>query len=58
MYEPIILAGKSKVATKEDLQVAKDLLYILMAHRESCVDIASNMIGVCKRIITFLDESG
>ena len=29
-----------------------------MAHRESCVGMAANMIGVKKRIIAFLDESG
>ena len=58
MHDPIFLAGKSEVATKEDLQVAKDLLDTLMAHRESCVGMAANMIGVRKRIIAFLDESG
>ncbi len=58
MHDPIFLAGKSDVATKEDLQVAKDLLDTLMAHRESCVGMAANMIGVRKRIIAFLDESG
>ena len=26
MHDPIFLAGKSEVATKEDLQVAQDLL--------------------------------
>ena len=58
MHDPIFLAGKSAVATKEDLQVAQDLLDTLMAHRESCVGMAANMIGVRKRIIAFLDESG
>ena len=58
MHDPIFLAGKSEAATKEDLQVAKDLLDTLMAHRESCVGMAANMIGVRKRIIAFLDESG
>ena len=58
MHDPIFLAGKSEVATKEDLQVAQDLLGTLMAHRESCVGMAANMIGVRKRIIAFLDESG
>ena len=58
MHDPIFLAGKSEVATKEDLQVAQDLLDPLMAHRESCVGMAANMIGVRKRIIAFLDESG
>lgn len=57
MHDPIFLAGKSEVATKEDLQVAQDLLDTLVAHRESCVGMAANMIGVRKRIIAFLDES-
>ena len=58
MHDPIFLAGKSEIATKDDLQVAQDLLDTLMAHRESCVGMAANMIGVRKRIIAFLDESG
>ena len=58
MHDPLFLAGKSESATKEDLQVAHDLLDTLMAHRESCVGMAANMIGVRKRIIAFLDESG
>ena len=58
IHYPIFLAGKSEVATKEDLQVAQDLLDTLMAHKDSCVGMAANMIGVSKRIIAFLDESG
>ncbi len=58
MHDPIFLARKSEFATKEDLQVAQDLLETLMAHKESCVGMAANMIGVNKRIIAFLDESG
>jgi len=58
IHDPIRLAGKSAEATKEDLQVAQDLLDTLMAHRDSCVGMAANMIGVQKRIIAFLDESG
>jgi peptide deformylase len=58
MHDPIFLAGKSEIATKEDLQVAQDLLDTLMAHIDSCVGMAANMIGVRKRIIAFLDESG
>ncbi len=58
MHDPIFLAGKSEDATIEDLQIAKDLLDTLMAHREECVGMAANMIGVRKRIIAFLDESG
>ena len=58
MHDPIFLAGKSEAATKEDLQTAKDLLETLIAHKEGCVGMAANMIGVKKRIIAFLDESG
>lgn len=57
IHDPLFLAGKSEVATKEDLQVAYDLLDTLMSHKESCVGMAANMIGVRKRIIAFLDES-
>lgn len=57
-HDPIFLAGKSEIATKEDLPVAQDLLDTLMAHKETCVGMAANMIGVKKRIIAFLDESG
>ena len=58
MHDPIFLAGKSEIVTKEDLQVAKDLLDTLIAHKDGCVGMAANMIGVRKRIIAFLDESG
>ena len=58
MHDPIFLAGKSEIATKEDLPIAQDLLDTLMAHKETCVGMAANMIGVIKRIIAFLDESG
>lgn len=58
MHDPISLAGKSKVATKEDWQAVKDLLDTLLAHKERCVGMVANMIGVKKRIIAFLDESG
>lgn len=57
MHDPIFLAGKSEIATKEDLPIAQDLLDTLMAHKETCVGMAANMIGAKKRIIAFLDES-
>lgn len=56
IHDPIFLAGKSEMATKEDLQVAQDLLDTLIANREACVGMAANMIGVCKRIIVFDNE--
>ena len=58
MHDPIFLAGKSEAATQADLSVAEDLLDTLMAHKDSCVGMAANMIGVRKRIIAFWDESG
>ena len=58
IHDPIFLAEKSEIATKEDLPVVQDLLDTLMAHKEACVGMAANMIGVRKRIIAFLDESG
>ncbi|MBQ7301509.1 MAG: peptide deformylase [Clostridia bacterium] len=58
MHDPIFLAGKSEIAAKEDLQTAADLLETLMVHKDDCVGMAANMIGVRKRIIAFLDESG
>ena len=56
LHDPIFLAGKSDTATKEDLQVAQDLLDTLIANREDCVGMAANMIGVHKRIIVFDNE--
>ena len=57
MHDPIFLAKKSAPATKDDLPVANDLLDTLAAHKETCVGMAANMIGVCKRIIAF-DNGG
>lgn len=56
MIKPIIkdvffLNQKSEPATKLDLPIAKDLIDTLAAHRESCVGMAANMIGIKKRII-------
>ena len=57
MHDPIFLARKSGTATAEDLETARDLLDTLMAHRDTCVGMAANMIGICKRIIVF-DNGG
>ena len=53
VHDPILLARKSVPAGKEDLQTAQDLLDTLAAHREECVGMAANMIGVLKNIIVF-----
>ena len=57
MHDPIFLAQKSAAATVADLEIARDLVDTLAAHRDSCVGMAANMIGVCKRIIVF-DNDG
>ncbi len=56
MHDPIFLSLKSIAATKDDLAVADDLLETLVAHKEACVGMAANMIGVNKRIIAFDNE--
>ncbi|MCH5188004.1 MAG: peptide deformylase [Oscillospiraceae bacterium] len=56
IHDPIFLSGKSEAATKDDLQVAKDLLDTLVANKDGCVGMAANMIGVHKRIIVFDNE--
>ena len=57
MKDPIFLAQKSAPATVLDLPVAQDLRDTFAAHRDGCVGMAANMIGVAKRIIIF-DDSG
>ena len=57
IHDPLLLARKSQEATKEDLEIARDLLETLQWHRQTCVGMAANMIGVCKRIIAF-DNQG
>ena len=57
IHDPILLAKKSQPATKEDLQIAADLRDTITAHRETCVGMAANMIGVFKQIIVF-DHNG
>ena len=56
MHDPIFLSLKSELATKDDLNVAQDLLDTLTAHKDGCVGMAANMIGAKKRIICFDNE--
>lgn len=56
MIKPIVkdimfLRRKSEPASKEDLETGYDLLDTLKHHREECVGMAANMIGVSKNII-------
>lgn len=50
------LAQKAAPAAPDDLATAQDLLDTLTAHKDGCVGMAANMIGVCKRIIAFDNE--
>ncbi len=56
--DPIFLAQKSAPATPADLPVAQDLRDTLEAHRDGCVGMAANMIGVARRVIIFNDNGG
>lgn len=58
MIQPIMkdesfLAQPSEAAKPEDRQIALDLLETLIAHKDGCVGMAANMIGVSKCIIAF-----
>ena len=50
------LAQQSEAAGPADLSTAQDLLDTLAAHKDGCVGMAANMIGVKKRIIVFDNE--
>ena len=56
IHDPFLLARKSTPATREDLDTAQDLMDTLLAHWDTCVGMAANMIGVTKRIIVFNDH--
>ena len=59
VHDPLFLSGKSEKATKEDLQVAQDLLDTLMANRayryrlypttEQCT-LLSKTFGCCRKV--------
>ena len=53
MKDESFLAQPSAAATPEDKELAVDLLETLIAHKDGCVGMAANMIGVKKRIIAF-----
>lgn len=57
VHDPIFLAQKSEPATEADLSTAADLMETLIAHKDECVGMAANMIGVKKSIICF-DNDG
>ncbi len=56
MRDKDFLAQKAEPATPEDLSVGRDLLDTLAHHKDACVGMAANMIGVNKRVIVFDNE--
>lgn len=56
MRDEVFLSQKAEQAGPEDLPAARDLLDTLAAHKDGCVGMAANMIGIGKRIIAFDNE--
>ena len=56
IHDPIFLAFKSEDADEGDAEIAQNLLDTLKAHKNECVGMAANMIGVRKRIIVVYVE--
>ena len=56
MRDEAFLSQRADPASLGDLEVARDLLDTLAAHRDGCVGMAANMIGVNKRVIVFDNE--
>ena len=54
--DEFFLSQKSEPATADDLAIAQDLLDTLAAHKDGCVGMAANMIGVLKNIIAINDN--
>lgn len=57
VHDPIFLAKKSEKAVPDDINVSIDFLDTLIAHKDTCVGMAANMIGCLKNIIAF-DNDG
>lgn len=49
--DQFILSRQSVEASKDDMSVVEDLLDTIKAHKQECVGMAANMIGILKRII-------
>lgn len=46
IHDSIFLAGKAEIVTKENLQVAKDLLDTMIAYKDGCVGIVA-ILSAC-----------
>lgn len=51
MRDVLFLSRKSVPSTRDDICVGRDLMDTLSAHRDGCVGMAANMIGINKRVI-------
>ena len=51
--DEFFLSQKAEPAAASDLEIAQDLLDTRTAHKDGCVGMAANMIGINKRIIAF-----
>jgi len=56
MRDTVFLSLRAEPSTPMDLPVADDLLETLEAHKDGCVGMAANMIGVNKRILAFVGD--
>ena len=54
--DPARLTQRADYAGVEDLETARDLLDTLAAHRDDCVGMAANMIGVNRRVSVFEND--
>ena len=54
--DEFFLSQKSEPATADDLAIVQDLLDTLAAHKDGCVGMAANMIGILKNIIAINDN--
>ena len=57
MRDEDFLKQVSEPATQADIPAADNLLETLIAHKDGCVGMAANMIGISKRIIA-IDNDG
>lgn len=55
VHDPILLGGNCRPAVQQDEKIGRDLEDTLLAHRETCVGMAANMIGEKVSIIAFFD---
>lgn len=55
--DQFFLRLKSQPITKEDKQILVDLKDTLLAHKEECVGMSANMIGVNKAVIAIKSEN-